>query len=273
MLKYRLYADESFDKDTGVFALAGYVGRPDQWEEFDRTWKQALRWDNLTEFKASDCEQGRRQYSRRSVGSRRQICERFISHIRRSGLRGLGVALDLRAYDLYRDEIRQLRKRSPDGKKPPARFDDPYYVAFQHILDQVSDLMDLVRCPPDETAAFVFDRRGGFEGNARAVFVSLQATPQGKRLATADYASSEDHPGLQAADILAFEIRRHFEDIAYGRTARGQRWQWDRLTNATRRGGADIYHLDESAMPTLLNVMRRQWGGSLHAHQAAPHLA
>jgi hypothetical protein len=48
----------SIHSDADFFVICGFVGGEPEWRTFESRWRQALKSNNLAEFKADDCEHG-----------------------------------------------------------------------------------------------------------------------------------------------------------------------------------------------------------------------
>lgn len=260
MFDITAYCDESMDDQTGIFVLAGYVATLGQWEEFDRLWRVALRNDGLAEFKASDCESGRREFKGWTVGRRRGSCERFTSVIRGARLTGGASVIDLRAYAHHRQEIESLRTIPTGHGANVVRYGDPYYLAFQHVTEILT--LKTKQAPPEEHVTFIFDLNNAYKDKARVLFDGVRGDTTNTfhdRMGSATFADSKAHPGLQAADLLAFEVRRHFAGHVYERTEEVKRWQWDRLAKG-RTVSLTLEHFNAESIDRLLSHFRDQWG-------------
>jgi hypothetical protein len=251
-LDLRAYVDDSETEGT-YSVLAGYIGRFDDWVEFDRGWRDSLRKDGLAEFKAHGCEMGNKQFKGYARGCRRQICERFISRISKANLLGVAVAVDLSSYDPHRPRIQELRQPTL-GRKGG----DPFYVAFQTILEMLANECDGL--PPKETVRIVFDIKPGFSPAALKMYGDIMVSDfeYRKRLHTgATFEDSKSFPGLQAADALAFEFKKYCES---GWDDKSMRWQLAQLYGTGRVHGKLVH---DDLVEELVGVMEEHLGPRL----------
>jgi hypothetical protein len=251
-LDLRAYVDDSETQGT-YSVLAAYIGRFDDWVEFDRGWRESLKRDGLEEFKAHDCEMGNEQFKGYAHEYRRQVCERFISRICKANLWGVAVAVDLSSYDQHRPRIQELRQATL-GRKGG----DPFYLAFQTIIEMLAN--DCDDLPTEETVRITFDIKPGFSHAAHKMYGEIMASEfeYRKRLHTgATFEDSKSFPGLQAADALAFEFKKYCES---GRHNTSMRWQLARLYGTGRVRGKLVHH---DLVQDLVGVMEEHWGPRL----------
>jgi hypothetical protein len=261
MLGITAYCDESYDEvGTGVFVTAGYVATLGQWLDLSSHWQRALADEGLEEFKASNCEQGRKQFEGWPRERRRECCKRFILLIRGAQLTGAASVIDLHAYNQHRPEIESLRTHRTGQGNNVIKFGDPYYVGFQHLTEMLATKVQ--KQAPQEKIMFLFDITTEHKEKALQVFNGMMNDKTNafyERLQTASFADSRTYAGLQAADLVAFEVRRHFEGPAYGRTKEGVRWQWPMLTERPNVS-LTIEHFTAESVPALMEQFRTQWG-------------
>jgi hypothetical protein len=250
VLEIIAYSDET-ETAHRVFGVAGYWGLARDWEAFETLWNAKLKEYGLTEFHAVDCEQGHGEFEGRT--DRKRIRDAFIEIITHSMIHGYFHALDLRSWDPLADQISHLR--FPMG--------DPYYIAFQMALEGVS--ADADRVAPDERVAFVFDDRHD-SGKALGLFRDLKysTNPEfariARRLGTVAFPGSKEFPGLQAADLLAYEAQKYLADTAWTDSPRPKRPEWTKLMMTVP--GQVVGHgmSGAAAMAELVELMRVQWG-------------
>jgi hypothetical protein len=257
VLEIIAYSDES-ERAHKVSGVAGYWGLARHWETLGGLWNAKLKEYGLGEFHAEDCEQNHGEFKDRN--DRREIRDAFIEIITHSTIHGYFHALDLRFWDPLATEIERLR--FPMG--------DPYYIAFQMALEGVS--VDADRFGPDERVAFVFDDRHD-SGKALGLFRDLKYgrnpafAQMAQRLGTVAFVGSNEFPGLQAADLLAYEAHKYLAETAWAPKPRPPRPEWAKLTRRFQVAGHGINSAD--AMNELVERMRVQWGGEAKARDEA----
>lgn len=253
MLTITSYCDESIRSETGVLVLAGYMATSRQWTVFQELWSDALRKDTLSEFKASDCEQGRGEFAGWCEGCRCRSCQRFVSQIAAARLVGVGTIINLHAYEPIRSQMDILRT-IPRRQGGVAKFGDPYYLGFQQHCEQVAALAG--SAPKEEKVSYVFDRTNEYQAKCLNIFEEVKHKPGsaiGYRMGVISFDESRDYAGLQAADLFAFELRRYAEGVAFADRPEQERWQWQRLTAGQK---LRVHQFTENGAEPLLETTR-----------------
>jgi len=204
--EYQAYLDESgIHTGASICFIAGWIGRIDQWREFDRVWAPHA---NAPGF------HGKEFFARadgRRVGSYAGWCDEqaneylrtLIRAILGSGVTPIGSSVDVDAFGGYSEaERRHLTGGVWTGRKwqltgAPSR---PYYVPF---VDVVVESLRVV--PPPEQIHFTFDQQTELEGFALKLHGEMKRTDHelSQRLGHAVFASRLEAPPLQAADLLS----------------------------------------------------------------------
>jgi Protein of unknown function (DUF3800) len=200
-----MYCDES-ETAGKCLVIAGYAASTEEWRRFEVTWREALVDEQLTEFHMQPCLAGDGEFKDRDRGERDLLQWRFIGLVRDANLLGVSSALDLRAYDALRPRFKRVRAH------PRANLLSPYYLAFQALLQAtVTEVAETTDLSPNERLEFVFDIKDEHSGNSLDIWKELRQKRQRYRdcLAGASFQDSADYPGIQAADILAYEMRKH----------------------------------------------------------------
>lgn len=199
------YNDESYT-DLKVFIVAGYVGRQCDWRGVEGRWRRRLHAFGVKEFHAADCAHGRDEYLGRELSDRIRLQEDLARLLATSPLRAAATAIKLEDWQLVAEEMRAARPR----------LDTPYHLAFEHQVTLIA------QAPFSRRAAieFVFDKIAKRQRGAEEVFHSMQGdtSPEFefvRRFSDVRFADSHDEVGLQAADLLAYECKKHLE-VAWG---------------------------------------------------------
>lgn len=211
MLDLRAYCDESVthDQAPNIFCIAGWVAHATEWRDFDKEWRRALKAESLTEFKAAQCAGGRGEYKGRSHADCHRTWRRFASILREMRTVGFGTIIDLDAYDGLANVFKAKRK---------PKYHDPYYLAFQQQIETMALRMAKMR--RTERLSVFFDQMSESKADARAKLLYDQLKLSRKltfvaRLGSLTLDDSKHSPGVQAADLLAFEVRRHFREVVF----------------------------------------------------------
>jgi hypothetical protein len=242
VFSFSAYCDESYD--PRVFCIAGVVAPAAWWTPFEAAWTAVLRNNGLSEFKASDCEHHRAEFEGWEPERRARLQEQLIETIRASRVRGMWASLDSAAFGA-------MSVHPFDA----VAFDDPYFLLFGFQVTNMVKLAEKVTeasadrgLSAHEDMAFVFDEQQEWSGRALQLYQALKRGPgapsYANHLGGIAFADSVVHPGLQAADLLAFEARRFVGEVVLAANPSPERWQWQRLyekaTGARRVWGTHL---------------------------------
>jgi hypothetical protein len=237
--------DESHTTDT-IFIVGGYVGAAADSRKLDFAWRRRLLTEGITEFHAVDCAQATGAFKGWTPERRETLQGDLAKLLLGSGLVPVVTAIQLSGWAAVADRIRLARPRQST----------PYHLGFEHQITLVAQQTIGGPLPID----FVFDKLARHQGGAKAVFDSLQRANQrsfefARRLRSLDFGDSSAYPGLQAADFLAYESKRHLE-VEWGYAARKNRTQWFEI-------------LVSDLGPSISNSIRFFNGPALSAYAAA----
>jgi hypothetical protein len=212
--------DESFDpkhqgKYRGFFVVAGMLGRDAAIFELERRWEQLLKRHRLAYFKASECENGRKQFAR-FVRDPKNITADERNTLDSISLEFLGlianpVAFDPTHYlcffgagilqeDFY-DVIKDDRARAILG-------DSPYRLAYDFAFIQSARLMK--ELGEGWGVSFVCDEHEVYSPLAGEAYRNLTDTNPQAAAYMLSFRSIDEKmcPAVQAADAGVYEVRR-----------------------------------------------------------------
>lgn len=121
---------------------------------------------------------------------------------------------------MHRDALKQ-RRAFPEKSPVNGPLDDPYFLAFEHAVQQIALDGTISSLPDGEEVAFVFDHTS-LKGKAQGfykILLSRHAEYRG-RLGPITFGDSRRLVLLQVADLRAFEYRKWLEDKRAGRDPR-----------------------------------------------------
>jgi len=223
---YVAYFDESgTDERSRSFCVAGFVGHQADWFELSRVWRALLRESGLPAFHMTDFEARRGACAHLPESARVPLIDGLVTAIEGLQLMGIGAGVVRAHYDevvVASGWLQRSRLSAPLWKKP-------YLMLFQHVLAKTCNAIE--HFPVGEKVAFVFGQHDEFGGRARMVFQQLDSEPswlRHGRLGSLEFLPPHDRPGLQAADILAYEFRKGLDNRLTGR-ARPERKPLTRL--------------------------------------------
>lgn len=193
---------------TRISAVAGLIGEERAWGHFDRNWMKVLNSEGIPYFHAVECERGTENFYGLDVSKRGHIVDRLIQAV-------AGSSLQLCAYAVvvphFRAMSEEFRLHYTHGHP-----DIPYYLCLAKTFVAASHAAD--GKPSTEQIYFLFEKQDKFEQEAGALFREFQKNqfwPNSSRLGDCHFAEKDDiykYPGLQAADLIAYESYRHLDN-------------------------------------------------------------
>lgn len=222
----KAYVDESgIHGGSGVCAVAGFVGKSDEWEIFTRRWEEVCaRWGVPREdgFHMKAFENRETPYCDWSEAHGRMLLADLLRVLNAREIRGFGSAVLLSDSNSL-----SLADRSLLTADHP---DKPYFLCLQHCLVEAAHFADGM--PSTELVGFTFDRQDEYHGDLIRIydaFRALAAWPLHSRLADpVATANRRETPPLQAADIAAYECYKGMLN-KLGSTRREIRWSMKQL--------------------------------------------
>lgn len=208
MITLRLFGDESqigheANPQTGFYVAAGWIGRLEAWADFDVQWRQALLDEKISAFHMGPCEKGSGDFKGKTPPERERLQKLFVGIISRHRISGLICAVAYSPWRKYENAIRELM--------PPhlKHFVQPHIFAMHGLTVAATRAAAMQDVPPTEQISFVFDRHFQFQGRVEDLWLggALRNTQLERYgyLGDLSHGDKRDHPGLQAADILAYE--------------------------------------------------------------------
>ena len=205
VLALAVYIDDSGKDDPPVFVLAGFIAEAEAWAAFTDEWDEELtRYPKIKYFKMKEAHALNGQFEGVSslardhkVGRLASLCSKHLSGELACVVRHLDYAAQF-------------------ANKYAPRMDDPYilmmmgtYILAFHWLE--------TQGKKGEKVNFIFDRQLEKETVVREMFAEFAKMP-GNDLEpiglppTPNFDDDKSTPALQAADLLAWHIRRRFAD-------------------------------------------------------------
>lgn len=228
------YFDES--EQSGVsFCLAGWFAPIDHWRPFEDRWRAVLSDEGITsEFKMRDCFSGEGAFKTwRDRAKRQHVADSLLGVTVDHPLlmpTGYVVGFDLSAFE---------RIVAPRLKSAPGfpRYDRAWLWAFQIVM---AELIGAQRYATgmvgvSERIRVFFDSQKQFAGRALGLIEQAKRDDPEIRdvLGPVAFADSQQHPGIQMADLLAWEARRAISEFLQTGHA-PTREQWRRIARARR---------------------------------------
>jgi hypothetical protein len=195
----RAFIDDSGSGgDSPWYVLAGYVGTVSGWELFDERWQRVLAADPAIEyFKASEAESLRPDGQWRGVSKQQRDAK--INDL----IQVVASCAD-RAF-----HVRVRQKDHDEVIKPfvPPEWDNPYYGLFQGCVSSV--VANERYSGEGRPVEFVFDSNERLEKPSLRLYDRVKDIDSlTGRIINIHYQSEKDFLPLQAADLLAWQVRR-----------------------------------------------------------------
>jgi len=253
------YFDESSDSTRQrVFTLAGYFARIEEFLILEAKWAKCLRDHNIEYFRAVDCENGTGPFARfRSKPYPTPLGEDdkqrltaiktdFVNAALVERLWGVGVNVLLEDYA----QVRAMYPRAAEILSP-----EPYFIAYQVALSHVGNTVKLFNAAQSEgfrkhMVGFVFDQHEECSGRAKTIYDKwgTKNPDSAEWMASLTYSDDRKVYELQAADNLAFEVRKSCYNKLYD-SARKERIAMTRLKEWTDK----IYNLDKKSLEMFID--------------------
>lgn len=195
----RAFVDDSGSGgDSPWYVLAGYSGTVCDWVGFEADWREALDSPpSIAYFKAVEAESLKEQFYGLSEHQRNSKIDALIKVIGQHTQRAIHVRVRQRLYN----EI--LKPNVPEI------WDDPYFFLFPAFISAVLTMEKYFG--NQEPAELVFDNSERLDRRAKKLYGQLITFPQyAGRVLNVHFRSEKDFLPLQAADLLAWQIRRGF---------------------------------------------------------------
>jgi hypothetical protein len=200
--------DSGWDGSSPVFVLAGYIAPEKQWEEFSDEWQEVLDLPEpnpipfLKGVEAYSLDNHNRPFFGWTAEQRDARLGKFVSVINNRVTNAIVSVVPIEPY-------RKLFR----GKFTAEQLDRPYFFSFfGMIVRLVKIAKSLGETGPID---IIFDTLGG---ESKAFMIDqyekfLQVTPEEFRSycpPLPKFENEQDFKPLQAADLLAWHVRRHY---------------------------------------------------------------
>lgn len=258
------YFDES--ESEGCFSVAGYLGSYRTWVHLDWLWQDLLTKWRLDYFKASECNNGTKQFAQyrddpslpqkrlkdHEHAKLREIMTDFVGAVCKvhDELCGIGAVVVL-------DDFNRLVSESDKARRLFTT--KPYYLCMQLCLVAAAIPIRNMRCRTrsgDDWVRPIFDSHREFSKHTVALFAkfSKKNPESAKVLMQPAYKDDVDVRPLQVADLVAHEVTK-----LLGRKLanRPERPPMTRLLPSMGK----IYKCDYEALKILLDVQSADFIG------------
>lgn len=233
------YADESghaADLNCRHVGMAGIIAPSERWEEFDRLWLKILATFGLDNFHMREYAHRRGPFAGWSEEKRRTLMKELLDAIGSLSPTIVGSVISMRAWRALPESDSEL-------------FVDPYYCCVQEFVFMADVHGATVG---DDKVSIILSQNTEFRGRAKSLAdLLLNSKTMPGALASISYADMRVQPGLQAADLVAYETVLAHDQVARG--AEKTRYPFQRI----RENDSFFRYIDEDWLNRQLELPRR----------------
>ena len=211
-MKLLTYLDEAgHSSNTRTVVVAGFAGTERQWNGFDHEWRDTLARAGVSVFHMKELENRRGEFSGWDEHQqKRPFLDEVVSIILNRDLIAVGAAVSVAWFNAL--------PRS--GYSKHEFLEDPYHLALQetlHILGQ-----EVTSHTGATNVELSIAQQPEYMAQGRGYYAAGAALLYPERLApTIRYVAADESARLQAADLIAYELRKACDATA-GKS--GERW-------------------------------------------------
>jgi Protein of unknown function (DUF3800) len=203
---FAAYLDESgTDAEADLLWFGGYIADSSTWFDFSREWRRVLLKHSIPALHMREYTASRGPFVGWSSASKKALLADAIDVLSTWDLFGVTIGIDKAAFHevVAASKLRGAVKLSGE----PAR--DPYLWVFQDMVIEFATRIDHLHS--SERVAFVADRHPFLQPAALRLYEGMRSEhewPRHSRLGSLSFEEAAHTPPLQAADLLAHEIRK-----------------------------------------------------------------
>jgi uncharacterized protein DUF3800 len=216
LTKYVSFVDEAGhtkDPNQSYLCLAGLLATEESWKRFDAEWRCACAAEGLKgPFHMKDLAARKREFIGWTEEKRQNHLNQLISAIYRARAIPIGSVVSVNGFNALPPHVK-------------TGFKDPHFLAFQTLTCQLAVAAFMEGQPGPVTMVYAHQPEHSVGlGNTSQLWDAVRKFNPMVAMFMESYQCGEqaDHPGLQAADLWAYELRHHFQAIRPA--ARRPRW-------------------------------------------------
>ena len=179
-----------------VLVVAGYVATPEKWLAFDSQWKEVLDSEGLPYFHMNAYENRKGLYADWDSRKRVEFLKRLMSIIHSTDHAGFMGAVEMEPYE-------RLTRLNPEYAQSIPK---PHVIASTGCVAKIR----LWAVDQRSTDNFVLTFEKGAEHSGKLGEAFTEKKHAGKlreyRIEHFSFGEKKEHPALQAADLLAYEV-------------------------------------------------------------------
>jgi hypothetical protein len=238
----RAFCDESYDAQSRIYTVGGFVARDKEWASLAKRWKNRCLRDGIQCYHSADCEARYGDFRHLSQQQTLELNTDLITEILDTRITGFATSLVLEDY-------RRVSASSEEARRIMGA--SPYLLTMQMFL--VSVCGEIREDRPDYRVKFIFDRQKEFSGRAKHLYDEVkQKNPDtAPSMGTLSYADKVRFTPLQIADKLAYEAMKNMLNLRYD-PQRKERVAFSRM----KEGGViqTLNYLDEQMLHRIVAV-------------------
>jgi hypothetical protein len=191
------FLDESgHSSATEFFALAAFVAKDADWATFDRLWRDALRDSGAPYLHMREFAHRVGVFRGWTEDQRRALLARCVNAVNSIPAVAVGAAMSMGDFDALSCKERSLLR-------------DPFFCCFQEVVRGVT--LNACLAPAGGCIRTVFSRQDEFGASARQLWdVMAETLDVRDHMGSLEFENMREVPALQAADLLAYELRHHY---------------------------------------------------------------
>jgi len=207
----RAYLDESGrSADARIVSLAAFVAPTDVWGSFDNSWRVVLGEHSAPYLHMREFAHWRGAFEGWEEARRRSLLAALMQTIRTHELVAVGAAIDVAGFESLSARAR-------------ASLIDPFFCCVQEVAFGLA-----LRGDGRGGCEAIFSRQDEFAHRAKMLWEHMRMNPGTAGLNAITFDDMRETPALQAADLIAYELR-HFYDRRIVEPTSAPRWPFAQL--------------------------------------------
>jgi hypothetical protein len=180
-------------KQDNFFSMCAYVGHHDEWSKLSDRWRKVLKKHNAPYLHMREFAHRVESFKGWTEAQRRGLLGELLMVIQAAEMYAVGAVLRVADFETLPEEAK-------------AGLIGPYMVCFQELVFGLGLESSFIF--PGDKVDFVYSRQDEFSSKMRSLWqFSKSYRSYGTSLGVLDFQEMKDVPGLQAADLLAYELR------------------------------------------------------------------
>ena len=245
------YFDESgHSSGTEFFSLAAFVSNKLEWKKFDKQWRKALKQNDAPYLHMREFAHFRGPFTSWSEEQRRSLLSGCVTAINSINAIAVGAVMSVEDFNALDSESQ-------------IKLQDPFFCCFQEVVRCVA--LNAVLEQENLKAHMVFSQQDGFRSKAITLWDEMTRHSDIRtHLGSLKFINMRDVPALQAADLLAYELR-HFYNLRKTNPRATARWAFREIVIHQRNKNEAFmlkylpsWYLQARADGTFNDIMRQK---------------